>query len=343
MQQYAFQPPAYETNFAPPLLLSIVPVTHGAPAFDRETHAMKLAKHFLQSDEILLTRSDLLSALFAMGFANGVSKNVFEAIQLNGFSTALGLTFGISVLIWLCAILAFVVLHKSDERSLLPGDAEVAAILVGMFFIPISYVSWVAVSLLAAREFFLSSPGSSRRTAAVLMFASTVPLFWSRLIFSLFSGVILQADALLVSAISGTERIGNAVAVHGSTGYLWIQPGCSSFANMSLAFLCWIMCTQFAGRTRTSADYVYCCLACLAVVIINVARICLVALRPDLYGLIHGPIGITTFSYLTVLVVTVICVIGVRRGAIANAEADRDDHCDMLDRLLGQLKNPTVK
>jgi hypothetical protein len=73
------------TNFAPSLLLSIVPVTHGAPAFDCETHAMNLAKHFLQSDEILLTRSDLISALFAMGFANGISKNVFEAPVLISF------------------------------------------------------------------------------------------------------------------------------------------------------------------------------------------------------------------------------------------------------------------
>jgi hypothetical protein len=49
--------------------------------------------------------------------------------------------------------------------------------------------------------------------------------------------LILQPDAILVSLIVGTERLGNTVGFADSSGYLIILPRCSSLAAVSLAVL----------------------------------------------------------------------------------------------------------
>ena len=57
--------------------------------------------------------------------------------------------------------------------------------------------------------------------------------------------------------------------------YLVIFPSCSSLANMSLAFLCWITISEWVGHHRSVRDLGWCLLACGSVIVINVGRISL--------------------------------------------------------------------
>jgi hypothetical protein len=73
-------------------------------------------------------------------------------------------------------------------------------------------------------------------------------MFWSRLLFQYFANFILEIDASLVAWLLGTERTGNMHRFANDAGYLVIFPACSSLANISLAFLCWITVSEFAGH-----------------------------------------------------------------------------------------------
>jgi hypothetical protein len=66
-------------------------------------------------------------------------------------------------------------------------------------------------------------------------------MFWSRLLFAMLSDFISQADAILVSLIVGTERIGNTIGFADNSGYLFILLACSSLADVSLAVLGWAL------------------------------------------------------------------------------------------------------
>ena len=57
-------------------------------------------------------------------------------------------------------------------------------------------------------------------------------MFLSRLVFAMLSDLILQADAILVSSIVGTERVGNTVGFADDSGYLVLFPVCSSPAPL---------------------------------------------------------------------------------------------------------------
>ena len=60
------------------------------------------------------------------------------------------------------------------------------------------------------------------------------------MLFQLFANFILAVDASLVSWLLGTHRTGNLVEFADKSGQLVIFPACSSLANVSLAFLCWV-------------------------------------------------------------------------------------------------------
>ena len=134
-------------------------------------------------------------------------------------------------------------------------------------------------------------------------------MYWSPLVFSLMSGVILQVDAILVSLVLGTARFGNSVAFADGWGYFYIAPPCSSLANVSLAFLCWVLVTQSLGTAR-SAGLRYCLLAAAAVVAINVTRLALIGLSRSHYELIHGPVGNVIAGWITFAVIFAICLYG---------------------------------
>jgi len=128
-----------------------------------------------------------------------------------------------------------------------------------------------------------------------------------------FAQPFLWTDALFVSNLIGTERIGNLVKFADGSGYFQIFPLCSSFHNMSLAFLAWISISQFVEHKWSPKDLVWCLLAALSVLTVNVTRIGLIGLYREHFETIHGSFGSRVADGLSLSLILAICLLGVRR------------------------------
>jgi exosortase/archaeosortase family protein len=249
-----------------------------------------------------------------------VTGKVYLSISVNGLSAAATSLFGISALVIICVYLVFTNLAQADKnRPFQRDDIPFLTLIIAANLIPTSVVSWLCLTALGAREYYLAGNDRISRRAAALMLGSTMAMFWGRLVFTLASNFILKGDAILVSIITGSARVGNVVYLPNDAGFLWIADPCSSFQNISLAILCWLMFTEYANRPRTTNDYWVCFLACVNVVIINVTRIAILARRPDLFEFVHGPYGAAIAGYLSTIIVLVICATGIKREQVATA------------------------
>lgn len=261
-----------------------------------------------------LGRNELFSGLIVLGFLNGVFPRVVTSVWEQNALVALLTTLDVSVVVWAswCIVVSFTLRSPLDRVTRMDVAVAIAALIA--FAIPVAPLSWVALSGIAVHMLRTSGPATLMRRGGWVLLALTVPMLWSRIIFSLFTSYILALDAALVGWIVGTERTGNTVAFADGSGYLWIAPGCSSLTNMSLAVLSWIALVQvFAPGCYLPRVWRWCVLACAGVVLVNVGRLSLIALYSERFELIHGPIGSFAASGLTVGLTLGVCALGVSR------------------------------
>jgi hypothetical protein len=179
--------------------------------------------------------------------------------------------------------------------------------------LPIGGLSWVALSALSLYVILFSKPSSPRLRGAIILLSATVPMLWSPLLFRHFANAILNIDASLVGLILGTGSNGNIVPFADGSGSLVILPYCSSLANVSLAFLAWILISQWQPH-RWSIWDLYCCLVAASFVVsVNVTRIGLMGLSQAHYKAIHSPWGFTITNLLVLGLTLGTCLLGVRR------------------------------
>ncbi len=203
-----------------------------------------------------LPRGEFFAGLLALGCASGLASRIIQSVNRLGWVDALFNTFEISAIVLIsCAAGVSLVLR---DRTIGVRSAEFAmgAGFVLLVILPIGPLSWLAVT-------------SSRRGAFILL-AATVPMLWSRLLFQFFANLILQIDASLVGWILGTHRTGAIVGFADGSGVLVILPACSSLANVSLAFLCWVTVSQLVSHKKSAYDLLWCLLACISVIAVNV-------------------------------------------------------------------------
>ena len=137
--------------------------------------------------------------------------------------------------------------------------------------------------------------------------------------FAMLSNLILQADAILVSLIVGTERVGNTIGFADSSGYLFILPACSSLANVSLAVLGCALFSQALARRPSLKDVSWYLAACSAVIVVNVTRIALMGLHPEHFEVLHGAVGASVASFLSLVAIVGINLIRVRGALFARS------------------------
>ncbi|WP_305671985.1 hypothetical protein [Falsiroseomonas sp.] len=270
-----------------------------------------------------VSRAGLFAGLSVLGFANGIVGRVQEGVVNEGIATALFATFNISAVVWVAFVACPLMFLREQRQPLLRTDMVVAAFVMMAFILPFWPLSWVALTGLAfyilRGSFTLRGrqPYSPMRSGAWILLATTGTMFWGRVLLHSASGPVLGADAVLVGWLAGTETIGNTVRFADGDGYVWIAPACSSLANISLAILCWVLFAQFRGVEWSFQNIGWCLLACLSVVVINVTRISLMVLHQEHFDLIHGTIGATVASWLSIAVVLGICMWGTRRARLS--------------------------
>ena len=237
-----------------------------------------------------LPRGEFFAGLFALGCVSGLASRIIQSINRLGWAEALFKTFEISVIVWISCAAGVSLILRDRTIGLRSPELAIGAGFILLVILPIGPLSWLAVTALSLYVIFSANAVSSRRGAFILL-ATTVPMLWSRLLFQFFSNLILQIDASLVGWILGTHRTGDIVEFADGSGVLVILPSCSSLANVSLAFLCWITVSQLVCHKRSAYDLLWCLMACISVIAVNVTRVSVQGLSQWHYATFHSPWG----------------------------------------------------
>jgi hypothetical protein len=257
-------------------------------------------------------RGEFFAALFVFGCLNGFTPHIVKAVEENGWANALLGTFGISVIALLSCTAGVALVLRDRKVGVRPFEIAIGLGFLLFATLPIYATSWIAITALSLYVFFSSDAVSSRRGATILL-ATTVPMLWSRLLFKFFSHSILAVDASLVSWLLGTHRSGTLVEFADGSAQLAIFPGCSSLANVSLAFLFWITLSELVSHKKSAYDYLWCFLACLAVVAVNVSRMAMLGLSEGNYLSFHNEWADAVVNVIILVLIFGISALGVRR------------------------------
>jgi hypothetical protein len=259
-----------------------------------------------------LRSGEYFAGLFILGCASGLASRVVQSVNGLGWRDALTNSFDISAIIWIACISGISLVLRDRTTGIGLRELALGAGAVFLVILPIGALSWVAVTGLSLYILGFTRCASSRRGACILL-AATVPVLWSRMLFQFFARLILGVDASLVSWLLGTHRTGTLVEFADNSGQLVILPSCSSLANVSLAFLCWVTLSQLLRHRKSAYDFLWCLLACASVVAINVTRVAISGLSHWHYAILHSHLSDALGSMILFGLIVVICAIGVRR------------------------------
>jgi hypothetical protein len=264
-----------------------------------------------------LPRGEFFAGLFALGCVSGLMSRIVQSINRLGWADALFNTFEISAIVWISCAAGISLVHRDRTIGVRSRELAIGLGFVFLAVLPIGPLSWFAVTALSLYIIFSTNVASSRRGAIILL-AATVPMLWSRLLFQFFANLILQIDASLVGWILGTHRAGNVVGFADGSGVLVILPSCSSLANVSLAFLCWATVSQLVDHKKSVYDLLWCLMACISVVAVNVTRMGIEGLSQLHYTTFHGVWGDAACNIAILVLIVSFSVLGVRRELFAS-------------------------
>jgi hypothetical protein len=262
-----------------------------------------------------VSRYEFLSALLFVGCLNGLSWRAIESINKLGWRDALLDTFEISAIVWLACLLGFILIFSSVDRTekITAFDLVVGLISLVLVFLPIGPLSWLAVTLVCIYLLKCAPGDDLPRRGAIILLATTVPMLWSRLVYRFFANFIVDFDATFVGWLLGTRRHGNVVEFADHSGNLVVMVPCSSLANVSLAFLCWVAATQFVKHAPSKLDALWCLAACASVVAVNVFRMAMMGLSQPVYAAFHSGLGEAIANALVSAIILACTAMGVRR------------------------------
>jgi hypothetical protein len=261
-----------------------------------------------------LSRDEFFAGLYILGCVNGLLGRAIQSLSFDSWAGAIsGIDMNVVVLFACFAGISAMLSESRDKDEIQSTDVAVAVVFLMFVSGPIFPLSWVGVTGLSLYILLFANGRSDRTRGAIILLALTVPMLWSRLVFQLFAKFILDIDATLVASLLGSDRVGNMVGFADRSGYMIVLPACSSLANMSLAFLCWVSITQWAKHPWSPMDIVWSLLACLSVITVNVTRISLMGVSHSHYAAIHSDLGDLVVNSIMLVLMVGFSVLGARR------------------------------
>jgi hypothetical protein len=295
-------------------------------AFERETMTADFAdlvaprRRWLDALRIALPRDRYFAGLYLIGCVNGLVGRMIYTFNLEGW-TGVVMGFDINVIVFFACFAGIAALLEERQDQIRPADLVVGLVFLVLVSLPSFPVSWVAVTGLSLYLLLFAGEQQhpDRRRGAIILLALCVPLLWSKLVFQFFAPLLLELDARFVEVLLGTERVGNMLRFADDSGYMVITPACTSFGNISLAFLCWVTITQWAKHRWAPMDLLWSSLACASVVTVNVTRIALTGLSRGNYEAIHNETGEMVGGLVMLALMVGFSVFGARRELFARA------------------------
>jgi colanic acid biosynthesis glycosyl transferase WcaI len=214
----------------------------------------------------------------------------------------------------------YVVLRLLGSSGIVPAarlrDFLVTAPLCLLVFLPTSRAIWVAASGIAI-YLFLTDTGDRRlRAAGIVLAALSVQELWGKVFFNLFASYLLRAEAAAVGTMLEAARPGTVWqdnAIMGPDGHgVVILGGCSSFHNVSLALLCWVTISRLRSQNWQVRDFVIGSAIGITMILLNMARIVLMAWNVELYHYWHNGIGTEIFGIGASLTILLMSLYGSR-------------------------------
>ena len=268
-----------------------------------------------------MSRDHFFCALFILAVANGLEGYVLNDVATKGWSDGLIGLFGVSAVVWFACFAVSGLLYRSRTSEVIAFfDAVIGLVIFSLTILPFARFSWLALCALSLYMLCVAPARSPRRRSALIGLAITGPMLWGPALFDVLGTQILQADAVLVSNLIGTDRVGNvisaAIGSGGSPTRFVIYPGCSSLGGISIAVLAWMTISNALGSAWSARYFVCGLLAVASVLAINVTRLSLIGLFPDYFPVIHGSPGAEIASWLSITVIVAISLLGIGREAL---------------------------
>jgi len=200
------------------------------------------------------------------------------------------------------------------ERPSTARDVALAVLLCTIDIVPSDKIVWIVASAAALYFLVASANDLSLRAAAIVLGALSVNEFWARVVFKLLAFDLLRADTALVGSAMAMTHTGvdwhDNIITMPSGHSVEVLAGCSSFHNLSLALLCWVVVSKLHRPQWSKRDLAVAGTACLTIITLNVARIYLMALGLDFYMFWHEGAGSQIFALGASFITLLICLYG---------------------------------
>lgn len=211
------------------------------------------------------------------------------------------------------AVLAWLVSRFGREDLLTPSDLVVIALTGLAFAVPFRLAASLPLTAVGLKLFFNGDP--QVYSVGQVLLALAVYEWLGPLLFHLAAPVVLKVEALAVQAalapLGGFVRDGLTISGSSDNGVA-IEQGCSAFHNLSLSTLIWISLLKLDTLAVKTAHLWIAAAMAAATIVLNTARIALMAQSMAMYEYWHNGPGVTIISFTMLAVILAICLAGLR-------------------------------
>jgi len=180
---------------------------------------------------------------------------------------------------------------------------------------PASQMIWVAAAGISI--YLVMNGGDAKlRAAGAVLGALAIQEFWGHVLFNLIAFPLLEAETAVVGMILEATRPGTlwqANTITAPSGFgLVIYTACSAYHNVSLAILCWITVSKLQDQRWRTRDFLIGSAIAGVMIILNIARLYMMALSVNLYHYWHEGAGADIFAVSASLTIFSISLWGSR-------------------------------
>jgi hypothetical protein len=268
----------------------------------------------------IFNTSKNLSILYIVGFllligcVNGLIAEIGRNLQEQGWNSASGL-FGIGFYFPAIICIAFSKMQVEISPSIPPFQKNIIILSSCLFcfliLIPSSLISWLAVGLYALTFSFICR--GDARVGTGLFAALAICALWTNFGFKIFVTPLTNLDTILIQYILEffdfvVQRNEN-ILIQASGFSVIILADCSTWKGLPLEILSFIAVCIFGGASlRSKRIWTATLLMIPIMIILNLARLSLISLSPELHETVHGDLGRSIFDFLRVTVIFAIAL-----------------------------------
>jgi exosortase/archaeosortase family protein len=247
-----------------------------------------------------------------------------EAIQVLDFSSPAAFASGLATQNFIAWFAYYVVIYRLNASARraparLLDWCFAAAVLSGILlssFLAYRFAIGTLATVMALYLMLFYRADAELKSASVVLAALSAHLVWGPILFQLLTPQFLRGDAFLVGSILSFVQPG--VVWNDTTFYapdgdaISLVGACSSFQNLSTAILASVAVAMFARTWWTRRALAALAIACVAMILMNDARLCLLAVSRQAYEFWHQGAGAPLIGYAMTAVLALIALWGVK-------------------------------